>query len=66
MCKPWKKMTKDEKMAYANYKIMKGFAIFFFGLIWMLFGSTLEGLTQTLTIVGLLLLLFGLVKKFSA
>lgn len=64
-CVPWKKMKKDEKIAYANHKIIKGFAVFLFGLLWMYFGGTLEALAQTLTVVGLLLLLFGLVKKFS-
>ena len=65
MFQEWKKMKKEEKIAYANCKIIKGFGIFLFGLLWMYFGATLEGLVQTLTIVGLLVILFGLVKRFS-
>ena len=61
----WKKMKKDEKKVYANYKIMKGLGIFLFGGIWLALDATLEGLAQTLTIMGLLLVLFGLVKRFS-
>ena len=65
-CIPWNKMKKDEKIAYANHKIIKGFGIFLFGLLWMYFGAgNLEGLTQALTVMGLLLVLFGLVKRFS-
>ena len=62
---PLGKMTKEDKMCYANYKIIKGFFVFLFGLIWMYFGGTLEGLAQTLTVMGLLIVLLGLVKKFS-
>jgi len=62
---PLGKMTKEDKMACANHKILKGFAIALFGLIWMYFGGTLEGLAQTFTVMGLLLLLWGLVKRFS-
>ena len=62
---PLGKMTKDEKIAWANYKILKGFGIFLFGLLWMYFGATFEGLTQALTVMGLLIILWGLVKRFS-
>ena len=73
-CTPWKKMKKEERIDWANRKMFKGFAIFLFGLLWMYFGSLtttgltgdIEGLTQTLTVLGLLLFLFGLVKRFSA
>jgi hypothetical protein len=65
MYKRWKKMSKDEKQAHSNYKIIKGFGIFLFGLLWLFFGATLEGLAQAMTVMGLLVLLFGLIKKFS-
>jgi len=62
---PLGKMTKEEKLTCANYKIMKGFGIFLFGLLWMFFGATLEGLAQAITVMGLLIILYGLVKRFS-
>jgi len=70
MCKPWKKMTKDERLAYVNHKIMKGLGVFLFGAIWMYFASITvdvwSALPSTLAVVGLLLILYGLIKKFSA
>ena len=69
MCKPWNKMTKDEKLACANYNIKRGFAVFLFGLIWMYFTSVVfdvwKAFQFTLVIMGLLLLLLGLVKRSS-
>lgn len=68
--KPWKKMTKDEKRAYANCKIMKGLGVFIFGLVWTYFASVSvdvwSALPLTLTVMGLLVLLYGLVKRFSS
>jgi hypothetical protein len=62
-------MTKDEKLAYSHYKIMKGLAVFLFGGIWMYFASVYvdvwNALPPTLAVVGLLCLLFGLFKKSS-
>lgn len=70
MHKPWKKMTKDEKQACANFKIVKGFAVLVFGLIWMYFASNVyfdvwDALPPTLAVIGLLCFLYGLVKRFS-
>jgi len=72
MCKPWKKFTKDEKEAFVRKKIMCGFALFLFGLLWMYFSTPGEtvadyfaGFVSTITVAGLLLILYGLVKKFS-
>jgi apolipoprotein N-acyltransferase len=65
MLKPWKKMTKEEKQAFANKKIICGFGLFLFGMIWMYFGANLEGFVSAITVMGLLIILFGLVKKFS-
>jgi len=66
---PWKKMTKDEKLACANYKIIKGFGVFLFGAVWMYFASASvdvwDGLPPTLALMGLLLVLYGLIKKYS-
>ena len=70
MCKPWKKMTKDEKAAYANWKIMKGLAVFLFGAIWMYYTSVFydvwSALPSTLATMGILCLLYGLYKRSSA
>ena len=69
MCIPWKKLKKDEKMMYANHKIKKGAAVFLFGGIWYYFASrTIDvwsALPQTIAIMGLLLVLYGLVKRTS-
>ncbi len=60
-------MKKDEKIAYANWKIMKGAAVFLFGGIWMyltsVFFDVWSALPPTLAIMGLLCLLFGFFKK---
>ena len=70
MCKPWNKMTKDEKRACADYKILKGFGVFLFGLIWTFFASistdVWSALPLTLTVMGLLLLIYGLMKRSSS
>lgn len=69
MDKPLKKMSKDEKTAYAYHKIIKGVGLFIFGLIWMYFttGSDVwSALPPTLTIFGLLIILYGLFKKYKA
>ncbi len=62
-------MTKDEKKAWTNCKIVKGFGIFLFGAVWMYFASASvdvwDGLPPTLALMGLLLVLYALVKKFS-
>jgi len=69
MCKPWSKMTKDEKVACAEYKIIKGLGIAIFGLVWTYFASisvdVWSALPLTIAVCGVLLLLFGLVKRFS-
>jgi len=69
MHRPWKKMTKDEKLACANHKIIKGFAVFLFGAVWMYFASASvdvwNGLPPTLALMGLLCVLYGLIKKYS-
>jgi len=70
MLKPWKKMTKEEKQAYANHKIIKGVGVFLFGVIWTYFASVSvdvwSALPSTLAVMGLLLILYGLVKRSSA
>jgi len=67
MCKPWNKMTKDEKAAHANHKIMKGLCILVFGVIWTFFASmsnnVWDALPLTLTVSGLLMFLYGMYKK---
>ena len=69
MCKPWSKMSKDEKVACAEYKIIKGLGIAIFGLVWIYFASIAvdvwHALPLTIAVVGVLLLLYGLVKRFS-
>ncbi len=72
MCKPWNKFTKDEKQAYVKKKMMCGFVLFLFGMLWMYFsgqGETImnyiDGFVSTITVMGLLMILYGLVKKFS-
>jgi len=69
MYKPWKKMTKDEKLAWVNCKIVKGFGVFLFGAVWMYFASVYvdvwDALPPTLALMGLLVVLYGLIKKFS-
>ena len=69
VCKPWKKMTKEEKLACANHKIIKGLAVSLFGAIWMYFTSVYldvwTALPSTLAVMGLLCLLYGLYKKTS-
>jgi hypothetical protein len=68
-CKPWNKMTKDEKLVCANHKIIKGIGVFLFGSIWMYFasisGDVWSALPSTLSVIGLLLILYGLVKRFK-
>lgn len=62
-------MNKEEKIAYAHHKIMKGLGIFLFGIIWMYFSSFYTDVwgafPPTLAIIGLLLVLLGLFKKSS-
>ena len=69
MCKPWNKMTKDEKIADAQHKIIKGIGVFLFGAIWLYFTTgTIDvwsALPPTLAIMGLLLILYGFFKKFK-
>jgi len=70
MCIPWKKMKKDERHACAYHKMIKGFAVLLFGLIWMYFASYVffdvwDALPPTLAAMGLLCFLYGLVMKFS-
>ena len=69
MCKPWKKMTKDEKLAYANWKIMKGLGVLVFGVVWMYFAARTvdvwSALPKTLAVTGVLILLYGLFKRAS-
>ncbi len=69
MCKPWNKLTKGEKLAYANHKIIKGLGIAIFGLVWAYFASlTLDvwrALPLTFAVMGSLYFLFGLVKRAS-
>jgi len=73
MCKPWKKMNKEEREMIVRKKIMMGFCLFLFGLVWMYFSAPgtdvvnyFDGFISTITVMGLLLILYGLVKKFSA
>ena len=69
MCKPWKKMTKDEKQMYIQKKIMMGVAIFLFGLIWNYFAGVYvdvwRGLPVTLAVMGILCILYAFFKKSS-
>jgi hypothetical protein len=72
MCKPWKKMNKEEKAMFVHKKIKCGFCLFIFGLIWMYFsapgeivGNYIDGFISTITVAGLLMILYALVKKFS-
>jgi apolipoprotein N-acyltransferase len=52
-------------------KMMCGFGLFLFGMLWMYFAtgsdvaSYIAGFVSTITVMGLLLILYGLVKKFS-
>jgi len=63
-------MTKDEKLACANYKLVKGFAVFVFGMIWAYFASVAfdvwSALPPTLAVMGLLCMLYGLFKRTLA
>ena len=67
--KAWKKMSKEEKLACAYYKIMKGVALFLFGAIWMYFTTVYvdvwSALPPTIAVMGLLMVLYGLFKKSS-
>jgi len=61
-------MTKDERLAHANWKIMKGFAVLLFGAIWMYFTSNVYfdvwyALPPTLAVMGFLAFLLGLFKR---
>jgi hypothetical protein len=62
-------MSKDEKVACAEYKIIKGLGIAIFGLVWAYFASisvdVWSALPLTIGVVGVLLLLYGLFQKFS-
>jgi hypothetical protein len=73
MCKPWNKLTKDEKQACVKKKLLGGFAMFLFGMLWMYFATPgvqlvdyVAGFISAFTVMGLLIILYGLVKKFSA
>ncbi len=73
MCKPWNKLTKDEKQACVRKKIMGGISLFIFGMLWMYFSTPAQelvdyvsGFASTITVMGLLIILYGLIKKFSA
>ena len=67
MYKPWNKLSKDEKMAYAQHKFMKGFAISAFGLVWhylmLTSGDVWGSFPLTLAIMGVLMLILGIVKR---
>jgi len=72
MLKPWKKMTKEEKQECAKKKIICGFGLFLFGLLWMYFATPgievvdyVSGFVSAITVMGLLMILYGLIKKFS-
>ena len=72
MCKPWNKLNKDEKQAIVKKKILCGFAMFLFGMLWMYFATPgneivdyVAGFVSAFTVMGLLTILYGLVKKFS-
>jgi len=69
MRKPWNKLTKDEKLAYANHKIIKGLGIAIFGLVWTYLASksydVWSALPLTIAVMGSLYFLFGLVKRAS-
>jgi len=63
-------MPKDEKLAYASYKMMKGLGVAVFGLVWNYFASVSvdvwSALPLTLAVMGALCFLWGLVKRISA
>lgn len=69
MLKPWKKMTKNVKQACAKKTMLCGFATFLFGIIWMYFASTAidvwSALPPTAVVMGLLIILYGLIKRMS-
>jgi len=69
MMKPWKKVSKEDKLAYAKHKMVKGLGVFVFGIVWMYFsaraGDVWDALPMTLVVIGLLLFLLGLYKKHS-
>jgi len=62
-------MKKEEKLACANWEIMKGLAVVLFGLIWNYFTNMYldvwTALPSTLAVMGLLLALYGLYRRSS-
>lgn len=70
MCKPWSKLSKDEKLGYAEHKFKKGFGISIFGLVWhyltLQSGNVWASLPLTIAIIGVLMLVLGLSKKLMA
>jgi hypothetical protein len=69
MCKTWKKMTKDEKLAYAKRKIKMGVAVLIFGLVWNYFTTRYfdvwRALPISLAVMGILCILYGFFRKSS-
>jgi hypothetical protein len=62
MClKPWKKMSKDEKRAIAQKKMLLGVVVALFGMLWIYFDSA----PLALIVMGLLIFLYGLVFRMS-
>ena len=70
MCKPWSKLSKDEKLGYAEYKFKKGLAFSVFGLVWhyltLQSGDVWGALPLTLAIAGVLMVVLGLFKRLIA
>jgi hypothetical protein len=70
MCKPWNKLSKDEKLGYAEYKFKKGLGISIFGLVWhylILQSSDVWGaLPLSIAIIGVLIVILGLFKRLIA
>jgi hypothetical protein len=62
MCKPWKKLSKDEKNACVMKKFRLGVAAILFGLFWMYFDSA----PMALIVLGLLVILYSLIMKISS
>lgn len=57
--KTWKRLTKDEKSAYADSTLVKGALITLFGLMWM-YTKQIE---LAVVLIGLLILFKGILKK---
>jgi apolipoprotein N-acyltransferase len=54
-------MTKDEKRALAQKKMLFGVAVALFGMLWIYFDSA----PMAFIVMGLLIFLYGLVLRMS-